>query len=92
MHNKKVHMLAFLLLVVGGLNWGLVGLLNFDLVAWIFTDILGLDILTRVVFILVGLAAVLELISHKGRCKECTAGGGGAAPSAPAPDAGPSNI
>lgn len=47
--------LAFVLLVVGGLNWGLVGLFNFDLV----TTLLGVDsILSRVVYILVGLSAV----------------------------------
>ena len=56
---KKLDLLAATLLVVGGLNWGLVALAEFDLVAWIF----GLDFgetnaASRVVYGLVGLAAV----------------------------------
>lgn len=46
--------LALVLLVVGGLNWGLVGLLNFNLV----TTLLGEGMLTNIVYILVGLSAV----------------------------------
>ena len=56
---KKLDLLAATLVLVGGLNWGLVGLAKFDLVAWIF----GLDFgetnaATRVVYTLVGLGAV----------------------------------
>ena len=44
------------LLIVGGLNWGLVGLFEFDLVAWLFG---GADsILSRITYILVALSAV----------------------------------
>lgn len=43
------------LVVVGGLNWGLIGLFNFDLVAAIFG---AMSALSRLVYILVGLAAV----------------------------------
>jgi uncharacterized membrane protein YuzA (DUF378 family) len=47
--------IAFWLLVVGGLNWLLVGLLRFDLVAAIF----GVDSpVSRLVYVLVGIAAV----------------------------------
>ena len=46
---------AFALLVVGGLNWGLVGFFNFDLVAAIFGA--GTPV-SRVVYALVGLAAL----------------------------------
>ncbi|MBI2610001.1 DUF378 domain-containing protein [Candidatus Giovannonibacteria bacterium] len=55
--------LAVVLVIVGGLNWGLVGIFNFDLVATIFGDMSGLS---RVVYALVGLAAVyLAAISMK---------------------------
>lgn len=55
--------LAVVLVIVGGLNWGLVGILNFDLVATIFGDMSGLS---RVVYVLVGLSAVyLATISMK---------------------------
>ena len=48
--------IALTLLVVGGLNWGLVGVFQFDLVAWLCGGQTG--IISRVVYILVGLAAI----------------------------------
>lgn len=66
---KALHMIAFLLLIVGGLNWGLVGLLNLDLVALVLG---GLPALQKLVYILVGLSAVYELVSHKTSCKMCS--------------------
>jgi uncharacterized membrane protein YuzA (DUF378 family) len=53
--KSPVDWLAFILVIVGGLNWGLVGLLDFDLVAAIFGK---MSALSRIVYILVGLAAV----------------------------------
>ncbi len=47
--------IAVILVIVGGLNWGLVGLFNFDLVATIFGD---MSAISRVVYVLVGLAAL----------------------------------
>jgi len=55
---KKLSSLDFIsliLVVVGGLNWGLVGLFNFDLVATIFGE---MSIVARLVYILVGLSAL----------------------------------
>jgi hypothetical protein len=54
---RTVTMIALALLVVGGINWGLVGLLQLDLVAAIFG---GPDAgLARIVYILVGISAVI---------------------------------
>jgi len=64
-----VHMVAFILLVVGGLNWLLVGAFEMNLVE----NILGTGKLTQVVYILVGLSALYELVSHKGHCTTCSA-------------------
>jgi uncharacterized protein len=50
--------IAQILLIVGGLNWGLVGLADFDLVATLFGEGSGLS---RIVYILVGLAALYSL-------------------------------
>ena len=50
---------TLVLLIVGGLNWGLVGLFNFDLVAAIFGEI---SLLSRLVYSLVGLSALFQLI------------------------------
>ncbi len=52
---------ALVLVVVGGLNWGLVGIFNFDLVATIFGT---MSVLARAVYALVGISAVyLAVIS-----------------------------
>ena len=56
---KSLNGLAAMLLVVGGLNWGLVALAEFDLVAWITGQEFGAtSALSRIVYGLVGLAAV----------------------------------
>ena len=49
---------ALVLLIIGGLNWGLVGLFSFDLVAAIFGS---LTVISRLVYVLVGLAAVYAI-------------------------------
>jgi uncharacterized membrane protein YuzA (DUF378 family) len=60
---KAVNLIALILVIVGALNWGLVGLLNFDLVAAIFG---AMTVLSRVVYTLVGIAAVyIAVISPK---------------------------
>lgn len=55
---KILNWIAFILVVVGGLNWGLVGLLDFNLVTAIF----GEGTLAKVVYDLVGLSAVYMLV------------------------------
>jgi uncharacterized membrane protein YuzA (DUF378 family) len=61
-------MVAWWLLLIGGLNWGLVGLLNLDLVAML----LGAgSLLSRVVYVLVGVSALAMLAKDK--CKMCMA-------------------
>lgn len=61
--NGLLDGLCRLLIIVGGLNWGLVGIFKFDLVAWICG---GLDFGqtnagSRIIYVVVGLAAVYEL-------------------------------
>lgn len=53
-----VDWIAMVLLIVGGLNWGLVGLFNFDLVATLFGE---MSALARVVYVLVGLSALYAI-------------------------------
>ena len=52
---KVLELVAVILVVVGGLNWGLVGLLNFNLVSTLFGEA---SIITKVIYDLVGLAAI----------------------------------
>ncbi|UCD59179.1 MAG: DUF378 domain-containing protein [Candidatus Hydrogenedentota bacterium] len=59
---KSIDVISFGLLLVGGLNWGLVGLLSFDLVAMIFGS---MSVLSRIVYMLVGFAAIYELAQFK---------------------------
>jgi len=54
MHNKIVDSVALILVIVGGLNWGLIGLADINLVSMIF----GIGLIAKIVYILVGLSAV----------------------------------
>lgn len=57
---RVLNLLTLFLIIVGGVNWGLVGLFDFDLVAAIFG---GQDAaLSRLVYILVGASAVYQLV------------------------------
>lgn len=60
------HKVAWALVLVGALNWGLIGALNFNLVNAIFGS---WSMVERVVYIVVGLAAIMMLF--KGKCKMC---------------------
>lgn len=48
--------IALVLLIIGGLNWGLVGIFSFDLVAWLFGG--AGAVLSRTIYILVALSAI----------------------------------
>jgi len=56
--DKIVNVIILLLVIIGGINWGLVGLLQFDLVAYIFG---AMSTIARVVYVLVGISALLLL-------------------------------
>jgi uncharacterized membrane protein YuzA (DUF378 family) len=73
---KSLHCIAFILVIVGGLNWLLIGLGGWNVVdlllgAWPWLESL--------VYILVGLSALILIFTHKKSCKMCEAG----APMAP---------
>ena len=73
---KSVHMIAWILLIVGGLNWLLIGIggfvgnnlnvVNLLLGTWPAVE--------WIVYILVGLSAVYEVFTHKKNCRECNPG------------------
>ena len=56
---RALNALTLVLLIVGGLNWGLVGLFGFDLVAALFGE---MSILSRIVYVIVGASALWQLI------------------------------
>ena len=64
---RIVNTVTLVLLIVGGLNWGLVGVLGFDLVAAIFGQ---MSLLSRVVYALVGVSALWQLVPLFGGQRE----------------------
>jgi len=56
---RVINTVTLVLLIVGGLNWGLVGLFGFDLVAALFGE---MSALSRIVYTLVGASALWQLI------------------------------
>ncbi|KKT74731.1 MAG: hypothetical protein UW71_C0015G0005 [Parcubacteria group bacterium GW2011_GWB1_44_7] len=70
---KGLHTVAWILLIVGGLNW-LLEAFGWNLVEAIF----GSSVLTTLIYILVGLAAIYELLNHKKTCRLCGSASGAA--------------
>lgn len=68
MNSKPLHMVAYILLFVGGLNWGLVGLLNLNVVELIFGS---WPVVVKIVYILVGVATVYVVVTHMKDCRVC---------------------
>ncbi len=65
---KATHVIAFILVIVGALNWGLIGInSNWNLVM----QLLGTGGVARTVYILVGLSAIVLIATHKKDCKCC---------------------
>lgn len=56
--------ITFILVVIGGLNWGLVGFFGFDVIKVLFGD---MTTIARVIYGLVGLAALYELFTRWGK-------------------------
>jgi len=53
-----IGLIAFILILLGALNWGLVGLFNFNLVTVIF----GYGMVTNVIYVIIGVAALYKII------------------------------
>ncbi len=70
---KGLDTIAAVLLVVGGLNWGLVGLFQWDLVAAIGGGMSG--VLARIIYTVVGLAALYQAVSWKAIQRRWSLGG-----------------
>ena len=61
-YMKAVDMIAATFLFAGGINWGLVGIFNFDLVAWIFGN---MTIFSRIIYTLVAISAIYDAFMWK---------------------------
>ncbi|MCX7884706.1 MAG: DUF378 domain-containing protein [Caloramator sp.] len=63
---KKLSKAAFILVLIGAINWGLIGFFKFDLIATIFGGMEG--IIPRIIYSLVGLSGlylIYDLIANK---------------------------
>lgn len=58
---KNLKLIALILVIIGAINWGLVGLFGFNLVS----ALLGVGIFARIVYVLVGLSAILVALDIK---------------------------
>jgi uncharacterized protein len=65
MSPKNIHMVTFLLMVAGGINWLLIGVAEVNVVQSVFGS------LARLVYVAVGAATAYEIYSHKKDCKLC---------------------
>ncbi|MDA3836400.1 MAG: DUF378 domain-containing protein [Nanoarchaeota archaeon] len=57
--NKILSKTALILLIIGGLNWGLVGIFNFNLVSAIFGE---MSLLSKIIYSLVGISGIVQII------------------------------
>ena len=62
---KALHVVSWILLVVGGLNWGIYGIFGRDVVSYLGTTV------ATIVYVLVGLSALVAIFTHKKDCKCC---------------------
>lgn len=54
--------IAYILVIIGAINWGLVGFFGFDLVASIFGE---MSLVARIVYSLVGISGIILLLTHR---------------------------
>ena len=60
MHILKI--IAYILVIIGAINWGLIGILNYDLVASIFGE---MSLISRIIYSIVGISGVFLLFAHR---------------------------
>lgn len=70
---NAIDWIALILVILGAINWGLVGIAGFNLVEFIFG---GLTIVTKIFYILVGVSGII-LIYSAAKCRNYCKGGGG---------------
>lgn len=66
---KALHCVSHILVIIGGLNWLLVAIFGKDLGVYVFG---GMDAgISRLIYVLVGLAAIFLIFTHKSYCANC---------------------
>lgn len=59
---KILDIIVAILLIIGGLNWGIMAIIDFNFLAWIFRD---MNLVTRLIYGLIGLSALYEMMFWK---------------------------
>lgn len=67
-----MHKITSILLIIGGLNWLAFGLLGMEIGSYLPDGMTGMA--AKTIYILVGVSALYDLATHKGRCKDCDSG------------------
>ena len=57
-----LRIIAYILVIIGAINWGLIGFFNFDLVAAIFGE---MSVMSRIIYGLVGISDIILLLTHR---------------------------
>lgn len=68
---KSLHKISFILLIVGGINWLLLGVFGWE-IGMLFGGTSAA--ISRIIYILIGAAAVYEIFTHRQNCKACKTG------------------
>jgi len=68
---KFIRIIAKLLVIIGALNWGLVGLFHYDVIADMFG---AMSMTATTIYVLIGLSGLFKLVCF---CRRCCGGGGG---------------
>ncbi len=55
---RALKIISYILIIIGALNWALVGIFNFDLVALLFGE---MSLVSRIIYIVIGLAAIVSI-------------------------------
>ncbi len=74
---KATHCVAFILAIIGALNWGLVGISHFAGGNWNVVNLLlgRWPAVEAIVYLLVGVSALVLIFTHKSSCKMCVKSG-----------------
>lgn len=65
---KILHIVTYILVIIGALNWGFYGAFNFNFVMALFGT---WPVVEKVIYILVGLSALWQIVTHKSDCRIC---------------------
>ncbi len=58
---EMIQKIALTFTIIGAIVWGLIGLFDFNLVNYIFVDMLNIDILAKLVYIIVGICGIINI-------------------------------